>query len=705
LLYDKRDDQFLVLAPDLALLRYPRLPTPITSLRLDGPLQVVVVLASAPGYAPINLDRELRRIEGALKVPLDAGRLTLDIIRGRDTLGQLSARLRKPVHVLHVLCHGDLDLTRNEGILLFEDPDGDPDRVTAELLRLQLQKQRGQTQLVLLNACLGAIPAGTDPFSSVGAALMRGGVPAVIAMQFEIAEDTAAELTRVFYSELAAGAPVELALTEARLNIYGRFQSRLDWAIPVLFSRSDSGVLFEVDEQPPAPVRPAGPPTGGDRVALKRLWQQAMTAFFTKDWAQAEVLLTQVAANDPDYEDVQVRLAEAQQQRRLLEQYRQIRDLRDGGQWQAVLGAMDDLEHQQPGYADPDGHRRWAERRRWRDQRYDVALIACERSDWTAALTALRPLLAQFPDDADAKTLFARANDEQQTAEHRRGAGIAAFLRRWRFPLLGGGTALLAVAAVLLALSGMRFGSGTNQEPTRAAARPTLVPSGVTTVPIPGAGVSATTITAPTVVATTTATTAAATDVPTLTATNEPPTIPRPTIGPLVNGEIKQIGIAVDHFDPGDISRVRLIVLHATSARSPGDLAYIQRGGTSTRPVSDHYYIDKEGNISQMVADKDIAWHAGASSWNVDGKIVNGVNGVSISIQLSNLNTGKDPYPQAQYDAAVKLVRYLVAKYNIPHGQVVRGRDIAPTRKTDPAGFPWDQFIDDVFSSTTTSPP
>jgi CHAT domain len=159
LLYDKRDDQFLVLAPDLALVRYPRLPTPITPLRLDGPLQVVVVLASAPGYAPINLDRELRRIEGALKSPLAAGRIKLDVIRGRDTLGQLSTRLRKPVHVLHVLCHGDLDIATSEGMLLFEDPDGDPDKVTAELLRLQLQKQRGQTQLVLLNACLGALPA------------------------------------------------------------------------------------------------------------------------------------------------------------------------------------------------------------------------------------------------------------------------------------------------------------------------------------------------------------------------------------------------------------------------------------------------------------------------------------------------------------------------------------------------------------------
>jgi hypothetical protein len=75
--------------------------------------------------------------------------------------------------------------------------------------------------------------------------LIRGGVPAVVAMQFEIAEDVAAELTRVLYAELAAGTPIDRALSEARLDIFGRYRTRLDWAIPVLFSRAETGVLFE----------------------------------------------------------------------------------------------------------------------------------------------------------------------------------------------------------------------------------------------------------------------------------------------------------------------------------------------------------------------------------------------------------------------------------------------------------------------------
>ncbi|MBC8075197.1 MAG: CHAT domain-containing protein, partial [Chloroflexales bacterium] len=252
LLYDANDDQFLALAPDLALVRYADIPRPSPPLRVAGALQVVAVLASpqSEDFSPIRLDRELRRIEGALKAPVERGQIALDVIRGPGTLDQLRARLRRPVHVLHVLCHGDLDASGGEGVLVFEDTDGAPEPVNAELLRLQLQKQRGQTQLVLLNACLGAITVGNDPFSSVGAALLRGGVPAVIAMQFEVAEDTAAELARVFYAELASGAPLDIALTEARLHLYGRYPNQLDWSIPVLFLRSENDLIFEVTPAP-----------------------------------------------------------------------------------------------------------------------------------------------------------------------------------------------------------------------------------------------------------------------------------------------------------------------------------------------------------------------------------------------------------------------------------------------------------------------
>ena len=164
--------------------------------------------------------------------------------------------------------------------------------------------------------------------------------------------------------------------------------------------------------------------------------------------------------------------------------------------------------------------------------------------------------------------------------------------------------------------------------------------------------------------------------------------------------QINRVGLIGNHFQPGDPRRVRMVVLHATAARGPGDFNYLRRGGSDTRPVSIHYYIDKAGSISQIVDDKDVAWQAGLSTWTVDGAFISpSCNPISIGIELENLNTGRDPYPPAQYAAALDLVRYLVSKYSIPRRQLVRHLDIAPRRKTDPAGFPWEQFVAQVYGA------
>jgi N-acetyl-anhydromuramyl-L-alanine amidase AmpD len=161
--------------------------------------------------------------------------------------------------------------------------------------------------------------------------------------------------------------------------------------------------------------------------------------------------------------------------------------------------------------------------------------------------------------------------------------------------------------------------------------------------------------------------------------------------------QINKVGMTRNHFEPGNASRIRMVVIHSTAARGPGDYNYLRNGGSDSKPVSIHYYIGKNGAIAQMVDDQNIAWQAGASAWRVDGRVVNGCNAISIGIELENRNTGRDPYPAAQYNALLELTRYLVARYNIPRNQLVRHLDIAPRRKTDPAGFPWARFVAEVY--------
>lgn len=98
--------------------------------------------------------------------------------------------------------------------------------------------------------------------------------------------------------------------------------------------------------------------------------------------------------------------------------------------------------------------------------------------------------------------------------------------------------------------------------------------------------------------------------------------------------------------------------------------------------VSAHYLIDRKGTIYRLVADKNIAYHAGVSKMS-DGRT--NVNDFSIGIEI--MNQKETEYTAAQYTATNGLIAYLKGKYSIKY--VVGHDDIAPDRKTDPWNFDW----------------
>jgi hypothetical protein len=101
--------------------------------------------------------------------------------------------------------------------------------------------------------------------------------------------------------------------------------------------------------------------------------------------------------------------------------------------------------------------------------------------------------------------------------------------------------------------------------------------------------------------------------------------------------------------------------------------------------VAPHYMIARDGTVSQLVADKNIAYHAGEGKMK-DGRT--GINDFSIGIEI--LNTKDDQYTKAQYKAVSDLIAHLKGKYTIKY--VVGHNDIAPGRKTDPWNFDWDKI-------------
>ncbi len=96
--------------------------------------------------------------------------------------------------------------------------DGSPDLVSGEALGRLLHNARG-LRLVLLNACEGSRTGQADPFAGVAQTLVQQGIPAVVAMQFEISDTAAIAFAQAFYTGLADGQPIDVALTHARVAI------------------------------------------------------------------------------------------------------------------------------------------------------------------------------------------------------------------------------------------------------------------------------------------------------------------------------------------------------------------------------------------------------------------------------------------------------------------------------------------------------
>jgi N-acetylmuramoyl-L-alanine amidase len=134
-------------------------------------------------------------------------------------------------------------------------------------------------------------------------------------------------------------------------------------------------------------------------------------------------------------------------------------------------------------------------------------------------------------------------------------------------------------------------------------------------------------------------------------------------------------------------ARPSILILHYTGVQSAE--AAITWLADPRSEVSCHYVIDEAGRITQMVAEGDRAWHAGAGVWAGEADI----NSHSIGIEIQNVGhvAGYPDFPAAQIEAVIALAREIVARHRIRPERVLAHSDVAPSRKIDPGEkFPWD---------------
>ncbi|MCF2531386.1 CHAT domain-containing WD40 repeat protein [Yinghuangia soli] len=260
-MYDPDEGDYL--GHEIPLVRYPQVARPVAPLRVGAPLRILCMIARPDDLVPLDTQHEAERLQEALADLVDEGRVELGWVAGqtwralrdavrRDARGtEAGGRSGSggPWHVLHFIGHGAFDSRAQEGTLALAGEHGGTHYLGATQLAVLLAGHPS-LRLAVLNACETARSGTVDPFSSVAGALMRKGMPAVLAMRYPITDASALECARTFYEGLARQLPIDVAVMEARQAMWIAQRHSLEWGTPVLHMRSLDGVLFNLTEAP-----------------------------------------------------------------------------------------------------------------------------------------------------------------------------------------------------------------------------------------------------------------------------------------------------------------------------------------------------------------------------------------------------------------------------------------------------------------------
>jgi WD40 repeat protein len=224
------------------LVRHLGVPSAAMPLTVTPPLRILGIVSSPPELAPLDVDKEKEQLTRAL-APLYADGLAEVVWAPSANWADLQDMLLGDEwHVVHFTSHGGFDA--DHGILALTGEDGRMHLVQASRLVDLLCQAHPVPRLVVLNSCSGAATGGTDLFSGTAAALVRGGVTAVAAMQYEPSNPAAIAFSRGFYGAISRGRGVDEAVSSGRVAILGLSDRTLEWVTPVLYLRGHDSHLF-----------------------------------------------------------------------------------------------------------------------------------------------------------------------------------------------------------------------------------------------------------------------------------------------------------------------------------------------------------------------------------------------------------------------------------------------------------------------------
>src|SRR5215211_7913286 len=436
-LYDPKRD-YLSLSSRTPLVRYPEVPQPIERLTVTPPLRILGMVASPLGLPQLDEGHEKRLVEEATRRLQARGLVELNWLEGQ-TWRDLQRSMRGgPWHIFHFIGHGGFDPDTEEGAIALADEEGRTHLLGATDLALLLDDHYF-LRLAFLNSCEGARGSPRDAFSSTAATLVRSGIPAVVAMQYEITDKAAIEFSRSFYEALADGLPVDAVVAEARTAI--KMGSALEWGTPVLYMRSEDGLIFDIPPERKRTEHSEAREELEDQEVLYRQYREGVESVWMGgelDRRQAQRLrdladelgLNQSAAGDIEREVVgdtkevilerQEEAAKEEERNRQLEElYARARRSHQSQEWQAVMDIFAQIHAEESDYPDPEGLLASArEALETQELTHRVAAVYAEgqrhmdAGEWQQALECFEEVQQLDPGYRDAEALLSQVPQE-----------------------------------------------------------------------------------------------------------------------------------------------------------------------------------------------------------------------------------------------------------------------------------------------------
>ncbi|HUI94288.1 MAG TPA: CHAT domain-containing protein [Xanthobacteraceae bacterium] len=270
--YDVNRNTFLA-TEDLHLVRNVITPVPADKLLPKaGPLRMLVAVAQPVGTGQLSAAEEETVIRRGFESLIDAGLVTVEVLRAATPNGLHRWISMGNFDIVHFIGHGvfrkparktktaksrptaedESEFERagqrfdqdDAGYLVFEDERGGIQYVGFRNTR-EILCQRG-VRLVFLNACETGQGGHGDFNRGIAPALVAAGMPAVVANQYKVLDQSATEFAQHFYWALAQGDTLGGAAREARIAVnYSIAGENIDWAVPVVYARDPDGCLCE----------------------------------------------------------------------------------------------------------------------------------------------------------------------------------------------------------------------------------------------------------------------------------------------------------------------------------------------------------------------------------------------------------------------------------------------------------------------------